>query len=117
MLGSINLEKTYQFLLIALAFLLPLTVAGGNLIIVIIVMLWTLSANYKAKFNQIFNNRLLIASIVFFSLDIFGLIWTDDLIWGLHILHKMWYFLIFYPILFLLLIFSDSYFLGHFTTL
>jgi O-antigen ligase len=100
MLGSVNLDKTYQFLLIALAFLLPLTVAGGNLIIVIIVILWTLSANYKVKFNQIFNNRLLIASIVFFSLHVVGLAWTEDLGWGLHIIHKMWYFLLLFPILY-----------------
>ena len=39
MLSSFNLEKTYQFLLIALAFLMPLTVFGGNLIIVLIAVL------------------------------------------------------------------------------
>jgi O-antigen ligase len=43
MLGSFNLDKTYHFLLIALAFLLPLTVFGGNLVIVIICVLWIIS--------------------------------------------------------------------------
>ena len=33
MLGGLNIDKTYQFLLIALAFLMPLTVAGANAII------------------------------------------------------------------------------------
>ena len=40
MLNQFNLDKTYQFLLIGLAFLLPLTVFGANLIIVVICLLW-----------------------------------------------------------------------------
>ena len=100
MLGSFNLDKTYQYLLIALAFLLPLTVFGGNLIIVIIVILWLISGNYKSKFNQIINTKLLLASIVFFFLHVIGLLWTEDLEWGFHIIHKMWYFLLLYPILY-----------------
>ena len=100
MLGSFNLDKTYQYLLIALAFLLPLTVFGGNLIIVIIVILWLISGHYKSKFNQIINTKLLLASIVFFCLHVIGLLWTDDLKWGFHIVHKMWYFLLLYPILY-----------------
>ena len=100
MLGSFNLDKTYQYLLIALAFLLPLTVFGGNLIIVIIVILWLISGNYKSKFNQIINTKLLLASIVFFCLHVIGLLWTEDLEWGFHIVHKMWYFLLLYPILY-----------------
>ena len=26
--------------------------------------------------------------------------WTEDLRWGFHMLHKMWYFLLLFPILF-----------------
>ena len=66
MFKNLNLDKTFQFLLIILAFLMPLTVFGGNLIIVIICFLWLFSGNYKSKFNQIINNKLMIASIVFF---------------------------------------------------
>jgi O-antigen ligase len=100
MLGSFNLEKTYQYLLIALAFLMPLTVFGANTIIVIICFLWLLSGDYKSKFNQIINSKLMIASIVFYFLHIIGMIWTEDLAWGFHILHKMWYFLLLFPVLF-----------------
>ncbi len=95
-----SLDKIYQYLLIILAFLMPLTVFGGNLIIVIICFLWLFSGNYKSKFNQIINNKLMIASIVFFCLHVVGLLWTEDLSWGLHIVHKMWYFLLLIPVLF-----------------
>ena len=57
---NFDLDKTYQYLLVALAFVFPLTVAGGNLIIGIIVLLWMLSGSYQAKFNQIMSNKLAI---------------------------------------------------------
>ena len=100
MLGSFDLDKTYQYLLISLAFLMPLTVSGANTIIVIICFLWLFSGDYKAKYNQIMSSKLMIASIVFYCLHVIGMFWTEDIQWGLHILHKMWYFLLLFPILF-----------------
>ena len=97
---NLNLDKTYQFLLIMLAFLMPLTVFGANLIIVIICLIWLFSGKYRYKITQIFNNKLLMASIIFFCLHLLGLLWTEDLKWGFHIVHKMWYFLLLFPILF-----------------
>ena len=104
MFRSFNIEKTYQFLLITLAFLMPLTVFGGNVIIVLIVLLWLFSGNYKNKFNLIVKSKLLLASIAFFCLHIVGLLWTNDLEWGIHIAHKMWYFLLLLPILYSIVI-------------
>ena len=100
MLENIKLDKIYQFLLIGLAFLMPITVAGANTIVVIICVLWLLSGNYKSKLNQILSSKIMIASIVFYFIHVMGMFWTDDLDWGLHILHKMWYFILFFPILF-----------------
>jgi O-antigen ligase len=97
---NFNLDNSYQFLLIILAFLMPLTVFGANLIITIICITWLCSGNYKSKYYQIINNRLMLASIIFFCLHVIGLLWTEDLAWGLHIVHKMWYFLVLFPVLF-----------------
>jgi len=93
------LNKTYQYLLIALAFLMPLTVFGANLVIVSIVLIWLFSGNYKNKIYSIASQKLMIASITFFVFHVVGLIWTDDLGWGLHIIHKMWYFFLLWPVL------------------
>lgn len=93
------LEKTYQYLLIILAFLMPLTVFGANLIIVSIVLIWLFSGDYKNKFYSIVSQKLLVASIFFFIIHVVGLIWTEDLKWGFHIVHKMWYFLLLLPVL------------------
>jgi O-antigen ligase len=95
-----DLDKTYQYLLITLGFLLPLTVFGANLIIFFIVVLWFLSGNYKSKIIQISESKVLISSIVFFLIHLVGLIWTEDLAWGFHIVHKMWYFCVLFPVLY-----------------
>ena len=100
LLQKFNLEKTYQFLLILLGFFMPLTVSGANLIIIIIVLLWLFSGNYKKKYDEIINSKLMIASILFYFMHVIGMFWTDDFQWGFHILHKMWYFLLLWPVLF-----------------
>ncbi len=100
MLEKFSLDKTYEYLLVFLAFLLPLTVFGANLIIIIIVLLWLFSGNYRIKYNQIISSRLLIASLIFYSLHILGMLWTEDVSWGFKMLHKMWYFLLLFPILY-----------------
>ena len=99
MLERLYLDKTYQYLLISLAFFLPLSVFIANSIIVIIVLIWLFSGEYRQKINQIINNKLLMASIIFFSLHVLGLLWTEDIVWGFNIVHKMWYFLLLFPIL------------------
>jgi O-antigen ligase len=100
MLGSFNLDKTYHYLLITLAFLMPLTVFGANLIIILICFLWIISGSFKSKFEKIKNSDLILASMAFFLIHVFGLLWTEDKSWGLHIIHKMWYFIGLFPILF-----------------
>ena len=100
MIKNLSLDKIFQYLLIILAFLMPLTVFGANLIIVIICVLWLFSGGYKSKLVLITSNKFIIASIVFFSIHVIGLLWTEDISWGLHIVHKMWYFLLLLPVLF-----------------
>jgi O-antigen ligase len=104
MFNNLSLEKIYQYLLISLAFLMPISVFGANLIIVIIVVLWLLSGSYKHKIKQIISSKFLLASIFFYCLHIIGMLWTNDLYWGLEILHKMWYFILLLPVLFTIVI-------------
>ena len=101
-MASLNLDKTYQYLLIFLGFLMPLTVFGANFVIVFICCIWLISGNYKTKLNLIFSSKLMLASLLFFGLHVVGMLWTEDLQWGLHIIHKMWYFFLLWPILFTL---------------
>lgn len=86
---------------------MPLTVAGANTIIVLICLLWLLSGDYTNKFKYIAQSRIMMASISFYALHILGMFWTEDLNWGFHMLHKMWYFLLLFPILFNITKISD----------
>ena len=79
MFEKVNLNQVFQYLLISLAFLAPLTVFGANLIICVISLLWLLSGDYESKFKQIFDSKLMIASVVFFSLHVIGLFWTSNI--------------------------------------
>ena len=96
---KLKLHKFYQYSLVLLSFLSVLTVFGANAVVVIIVLTWLLTGDYKSKYNEIISNKFLIASIIFFLLHVLGLLWTEDFKWGLHIVHKMWYFLLLIPVL------------------
>ena len=91
------IDRTYQYLLIAAFFFLPITVLGNNIAIWLIVILWFFSGNYKEKFQQIKNHSLALASILFFLIHVFALIWTENLDWGFEILRKMLPFLFVLP--------------------
>jgi len=79
---------------------MPLTVSLANTVIVMIVLLWLCSGDYKSKYNEIISSKLMISSIVFYIAHIIGMFWTEDLEWGFHVLHKMWYFLLLLPVLY-----------------
>ena len=89
MIDNFSVDKTYKYLLLLLAFLLPLTVFGANVVIVFIVVLWFFSGNYRSKYTQIISSKLLLASLIFYGFHILGMFWTEDLSWGFKILHKM----------------------------
>lgn len=100
MLQNFIIEKIYQYLLISLAFLMPITVAGGNILLSLICFLWLFSGDYKNKFNMIFRSTLMIASIVFYLIHVLGMLWTEDFLWGFRILKKNVDFLIYLPVLY-----------------
>ena len=91
------IDRTYQYLLIAAFFFLPITVLGNNIAIWVIVILWFFSGNYREKFQQIKNHSLALASILFFLIHILALIWTENLDWGFEMIRKMLPFLFVLP--------------------
>ena len=73
MIENFSLDKTYKYLLLSLAFFLPLTVFGANLVIFFIVVLWLFSGNYRSKYTQIISSKLLLASHIFYGVHILGM--------------------------------------------
>jgi len=93
-----NKDKFYQFLLILFAAVFPLSVSAGNIVAYIICLIWLLSGDYHNKFHQIKSSNIAKASILFFLVHVLGMLWTENLTWGIHILKKMLDFIILLPI-------------------
>lgn len=89
-----KLNDINAYLLIAFAFVLPLTVAVGNIIAVAIVIIWLRRGTFKDDWNELKDNKVILAVLGFYLLHIVGLLWTEDLQWGLHILKKETKFLL-----------------------
>jgi O-antigen ligase len=92
-----SIDNINSYLLILVAFFLPLTVFGGNLFAVSIFLLWLIKADFKTDFHRLKNNRLVIAVLIYLLVHIVALLWTADMQFGLYTLKKQLKFL-FIPI-------------------
>jgi len=93
-----QIDRIYQYLFIGSIFLLPLTVLGNNIFIWTAVLIWLFSGDYLNKIKEIKENKLALASILFFSLHLLALLWTDNFGWGVEMTRKMLPFLFVLPI-------------------
>ena len=93
-----QIDRIFQYLFIGSIFLLPLTVLGNNIFMWVTVLVWLFSGDYLNKFQQVKANKLALASILFFLVHLLGLLWTENLSWGLEMLRKMLTFLFVLPI-------------------
>ncbi len=97
-IGLSRLDKTYQYLLIFYGLIFPLSAQFGDIIQSLIVIIWLFSGNYRQKWQQTISNKLAVASIIFFMVNLIGLLWTYNIDWGIHIIGKIWYYLLILPI-------------------
>ncbi len=82
-------------LLILFAFLMPLSTAAGSIGGVLLLTAWLFSGNLKDKYKEILHNPVAITVLLYIGLHIVGLLWSEDLVWGLQILKKQWKLLLF----------------------
>jgi len=80
--------------LIVFGFSLPLSVAVNNMLAGILILLWIVKGDYKKTMSLVANSKVLIAILAFYALHIVGLLWTEDIAWGLHIIKKEWILLL-----------------------
>lgn len=77
-------------LLILFAFAFPLTTSAGSITAMLVVLAWLLSGNFKNKFTEIKSNPVSIVVLCYIGLHIAGLLWSNNLDWGIHVLQKQW---------------------------
>ncbi len=83
-----NIVASNSYLLMILIFLIPITTAGSSVLSVLILFCWLLIADFKNDWKLVASNPIAVASLFIFGLHIVGLLWTDDMTWGLVFLKK-----------------------------
>lgn len=90
-----NIHNINSFLFIGLGFFLPLSVSIGTGLVILIILLWFIEGNFSNKLEIIKNNPITYAFLAFFLVHVLGLLWTENLEWGLKIVKKEWRILAF----------------------
>ena len=88
-------ESLASPLLVLFAFSFPLSTSAGSITAMLIILAWILSGNFKKKFQEIGRNPVAIAVLCYIALNAIGLLWTDDMHWGIKVLKKQWKLLLF----------------------
>lgn len=84
-----------SYLLIAFVFFLPISSAAPNLILLVILLLWLVEADFARKWQQISQHPLFPPMIAFALLYPVSLLWTEDMAWGQHMVERHAIFLLF----------------------
>ena len=93
-----QIDRICQYFFIGSIFLLPLTVLGNNIFMWVTAIIWMCSGDYLNKLRNIKANKLALVSAGFFCVHLLGLIWTEDIMWGLIMTKKMLPFFFILPI-------------------
>ena len=83
-----------SLLLMLFGFSLPLSVAVNNLFAALIIVWWIYRRSYALTWHLIKHSKVTIAILLFVLLHAIGLLWTEDMAWGWHMLGKEWKFLL-----------------------
>ncbi|NOQ45814.1 MAG: hypothetical protein GQ559_03955 [Desulfobulbaceae bacterium] len=82
--------KLNHWFLLLLAFSLPLSTSVMSVAGVLIAICWLVEGEYRGKLLEIVNNPVSIAVLVYLSLFVIGLLWTENLGTGLDMLENRW---------------------------
>lgn len=89
-----NIPIIHHYLILLFAFSLPFGPAINSILSVLIILLWLIEGNFKEKYEQTLQNPIAVWAILFLLAHVVGLIWTQDMDWGLHIVRKEMKFLL-----------------------
>ena len=98
-------EQVYLYTLILLAISLPLSIFTTSMFIILLALNWVVEGRFVEKWKMVAGNRALQVFLLIFALHLVGLLWSDNLSYGLKVLK------IKLPLLALPLIIASSHFL------
>lgn len=94
-----NYNLLFNRLAVSLAFIIPLSIAGYNLILAALTLTWILEARWKEKWEMIKAQPVFKAMLIYFLFAVLSLFWTENLSSGIHYL-KQYYIFFLLPILY-----------------
>jgi len=83
-----KLRDINSYALVVLAFFMPLSVAIPNIISLFILLVWLFIGTFKDDWNQLKNNKVVLAILVYILVHFIGLLWTNNFEYGLEIVQK-----------------------------
>ena len=83
-ISKINFEKTYYYVLLMFAFMMPLSRATNSLFIAVLILLLILQGNYKKHFEILKKSSFAIVIFAFILFTIVSLLWTQNFDVGLN---------------------------------
>ena len=86
--GLPSITMLNSWLLILLAFSFMLSMAAGNILMALILLLWLAEGNFSEKYQQVKHNPFAWTSVAFVGLHFLGLLWTSDWEFAAFVLKK-----------------------------
>lgn len=90
-----NIHNINSYLMIILGFFLPISVSIATILLGLILLFWIYEGKFSEKFITLKNNPITYAFLAFFFIHVIGLLWTENVAWGLYVVGKEWRILIF----------------------
>lgn len=85
-----NLEQINLWLMLLLAFCLPLSTSAVTVAVLLVLACWLYEGQFPAKMREIVASPICIAVLLYFGALVLGLLWTDSLADGLEVIRKRW---------------------------
>lgn len=79
-----------SYLIIGLAFFIPTSVAGTNLILFLLLLLFVWEGKYKVRFSFIKNNPFVYIVFAYVMVHLIGCLWSEDLVMAGETLKRAW---------------------------
>lgn len=73
-----KIDDINLYLIVAYAFVLPLSRAGISIFSVLMILLWIFQGDFKRKYEQLKDNIVVIALILFIGFEFISLLWTSS---------------------------------------
>ena len=90
---QINYSQYINYLIVAYAFILPLSRAGVVFFSALLTLLWILEGDFKKKYLLLSQSQIIQVLLAFILFNLFSVLWSDYMLEALEYIKKYWYFL------------------------